>query len=349
MSADAPLVSTPAAGTVAVSVPATGVAVVQGHLFRHASFSAETVKVLVGAEALNLNDPAAPTPPPHALAPGEFEIVDGTSLAPPVLLDDATRPFVIRLCFPVPHLASGDDPAIANHGQRRRERPTLDSCAMTTAAAKRPRTASAPRPDAAGNGCRPRRRRGAGAAPFPAPGTAARRRGWQQLWSEAGAPGANGATLQREVAAILDDRDSPEAEARWHGRREGGGTWNPALAEIEAALAIYPDSRWGRFGQTFGLLPADLDLLQACAAVAWDPSLGRVAAYLQVHAGHGFMTLELAAARLYGHGRGRVWFAGVAGFSVGVAAPARAPGRRAGGVGVRSANSRMAARAGIAG
>jgi hypothetical protein len=101
-----PAVTTPNPGTVA-NADAQGVVVVQGHLFRHASFTNDTLKVVVGSEALVLNDPALQSPPPLP-APGEFEIVDATTLVPPVVLDDPLLPFVIRFRFPITGLTSGD-------------------------------------------------------------------------------------------------------------------------------------------------------------------------------------------------------------------------------------------------
>jgi hypothetical protein len=69
-------------------------------LFHDASFTSDTVKVMAGSTGLLLNDPTQPQPPPHPLGSGEFEIVNGTTLVSPIVLDDPTLPFVIRFLFP---------------------------------------------------------------------------------------------------------------------------------------------------------------------------------------------------------------------------------------------------------
>src|ERR1019366_8823791 len=60
-----------------------------------------------------------------------------------------------------------------------------------------------------------------------------------------------------------------------------------------------------RLAQVFGLSRFEVDLLQACAALSWDPALAKVAAYLHDHAGRPYLTYPLVA-RLYGHERGGV-------------------------------------------
>jgi hypothetical protein len=96
----APLLTTPDAVTVATA-DANDVVVVQGHLFRHADLADADLKVFIGADEL-------PREMSGALQPGNFEVVDGTTLAVPVVLDDPARPFVIRLQFPIDGLNSGD-------------------------------------------------------------------------------------------------------------------------------------------------------------------------------------------------------------------------------------------------
>lgn len=136
----------------------------------------------------------------------------------------------------------------------------------------------------------------------------ARRRSlWlQQLWSEEGGPGGRETVTYAELTAILADRDSPEAETAWLETIPELHALEHELSRIETALAEFPRSRLNRLALTFGLSAADLDLFQACAAVALDPSLARVCAYLHDHAERTGVTEELAA-RLYGHGRCGVW------------------------------------------
>lgn len=96
----APLITTPDLATVATA-DATGIVVVQGHLFRHPDLADADLKVIVGASEL-------PRETTAALQPGNFEVVDGATLPVPVVLDDATRPFVIRFRFPIAGLNPGD-------------------------------------------------------------------------------------------------------------------------------------------------------------------------------------------------------------------------------------------------
>ncbi|HEX2854249.1 MAG TPA: Pvc16 family protein [Opitutaceae bacterium] len=96
----APLITSPDAVTVATA-DATGVVVVQGHLFRHAALANEDLRVVVGAGEL-------PRETTGALQAGHFEVMDGSTLPLPFALDDATRPFVIRFQFPIAGVNSGD-------------------------------------------------------------------------------------------------------------------------------------------------------------------------------------------------------------------------------------------------
>lgn len=95
-----PLITTPDAVTVAAA-DVNGIVVVQGHLFKHANLEDDDVKVVVGAGEL-------PRETSGTLGAGNFEVVDGTTLVPPVALDDASRPFVIRFRFPIAGTTSGE-------------------------------------------------------------------------------------------------------------------------------------------------------------------------------------------------------------------------------------------------
>jgi hypothetical protein len=96
----APLVTTPDPATVATA-SSSGIVVVQGHLFQHADLEDDNLKVVVGANEL-------PRETSGTLTAGHFEVVDGATLVPPVALDDAARPFVIRIQFPITGLGSGE-------------------------------------------------------------------------------------------------------------------------------------------------------------------------------------------------------------------------------------------------
>lgn len=138
---------------------------------------------------------------------------------------------------------------------------------------------------------------------------ARRRTAWlQELWREEGERGGRLAVTHAEIAAHLADRDSPAAEAERLRSASEAAMWEEELAQIEVGLAESGPARLAHLAQVFGLSAAESDLLQCCLAVALDPSLARVCAYLQDHAGRPFVTEEFAA-RLYGHGRCGMWSA----------------------------------------
>lgn len=135
---------------------------------------------------------------------------------------------------------------------------------------------------------------------------ALRRSAWlQHLWSQEEG-NASGTVSHAEIATILADKDTLEAESDWLEAYEPAQVWAVELADIEQALAELKQSRFARLAHIFGLTPLELDLLQACVAVWWDPGLARVAAYLNDNAARPYMTEPLAA-RLYGHGRANTW------------------------------------------
>jgi hypothetical protein len=136
----------------------------------------------------------------------------------------------------------------------------------------------------------------------------ARRRSlWlQHLWSEEGDPGGQATVTHAELNALLADRDSPEAESAWQASVPELQQLSENIVRVEAALSASPQSRLQRLAKIFGLSSDDLDLFEACVAIALDPALGRVCAYLHDHAGRAGVTADLVS-RLYGHGRCSVW------------------------------------------
>jgi AAA+ superfamily predicted ATPase len=123
----------------------------------------------------------------------------------------------------------------------------------------------------------------------------------RRLWDAEGPPGAGLVVSHAEVDAVLEDRDSPEAEAAWLASEARLAPYRSHLAAVEKELAQLEASRLAGLANVFGLSRQDMDLLQACLATALDPSLRRVWAYLQDHAGRAYMTADLAA-RLFGYG-----------------------------------------------
>ena len=131
-----------------------------------------------------------------------------------------------------------------------------------------------------------------------------RRASWlQHLWAqEQGGAAAAGAISHAEVATILADGDSPEAESDWLNSHEPGWALGEELARVELAMKKLEASRFARLKDIFGLNQFEQDLLQACAAIAWDPALARVTAYLHDNAARPYITAPLVA-RLCRHGR----------------------------------------------
>jgi adenylate kinase family enzyme len=115
-----------------------------------------------------------------------------------------------------------------------------------------------------------------------------------------------GMVTHSELAGILADHDSPEAETAWANTEESVHRWKIELAEMERGWSSLPQSRFDRLARIFGLAREELDLLRLCAAVALDPALARACAYIQDHSGRPYLTEELAA-RLLGLGRAGVW------------------------------------------
>lgn len=136
----------------------------------------------------------------------------------------------------------------------------------------------------------------------------ARSRGaWlQHLWMSDGDPDGQATVTHAELAGILSDHDSPQAEAEWSARQEPVRRWEAEANEIKELLSTFGNSRFTRLAGVFGLTPDELDLLRLAAAIGFDPALGRVCAYLHDHAGRTYLTEELAA-RLLKLNRGGVW------------------------------------------
>ena len=79
-----------------------------------------------------------------------------------------------------------------------------------------------------------------------------------------------------ELDAILDDHDTPAAEAAWIEGQPWAARSQEALRDVEAAIGQDQTSSLARIRAIFGLSPEDADLLEACAASA-GPAISAVA------------------------------------------------------------------------
>ncbi|MCP4623537.1 MAG: hypothetical protein GY850_08405, partial [bacterium] len=132
---------------------------------------------------------------------------------------------------------------------------------------------------------------------------AKRRIAWlRKLWSGQINGGEEKVGLHTQVDSCLDDYDMPESEASFLAHDESVQLWNRELSEIDRLLEEDENSRFTLLHRIFGLDKEESDLFQACLALAVDPGLSRVYAYLQDHSARAYVTEELVA-RLFGHGR----------------------------------------------
>ena len=104
------------------------------------------------------------------------------------------------------------------------------------------------------------------------------------------------------LAACLDGRDAPDAEAAWYGQAEVAQPLNDELERVERALAGEAGARLRELQRMFRLSEPETALLETCLALALDPGLGAAFGHLQQSPARGYVTEPLAA-RLFGHGR----------------------------------------------
>jgi hypothetical protein len=132
-----------------------------------------------------------------------------------------------------------------------------------------------------------------------------RRAAWlTYLWN--GAASHVPATLDTNLEACLDDRDTAEMEAAWYKNTEAVQPLTKALIEVEAALSGNVGAPLHQLGSLFGLSEPEMDLLLACMAPAVDPKFGLVYGYLQRNPARSYATEPLAA-RLFGYGHRSLW------------------------------------------
>jgi AAA+ superfamily predicted ATPase len=100
------------------------------------------------------------------------------------------------------------------------------------------------------------------------------------------------------VDVALTAADAPALEAAFHAEDPESRAIADELRSVESALLA--PSRLTLLAEIFSLDPVESHLLEACFAVAVDPSLARVCAYLHDDPAHAWPT-EAMVARLYGH------------------------------------------------
>nr|HEX4314505.1 ATP-binding protein [Kofleriaceae bacterium] len=131
---------------------------------------------------------------------------------------------------------------------------------------------------------------------------AGRRARWLRgMWADAPARGRS--TISHvDADALLADADAPEREARAFADDGAFSDARAHLADVESALAADARSRLARLARTFDVTARERDWLEVCLAIALDPAIAPLCAYLQDHAARGYVTEPLVA-RLYQHGR----------------------------------------------
>lgn len=109
----------------------------------------------------------------------------------------------------------------------------------------------------------------------------------------------------REASEALDD---PQVEWRFYAEFEALAPIGARINQLEDALLDGEDPI-GEIVQMFGLSERERDLLFACLAVELEPSLAELYAKLNGDPARRYVT-EAMAARLFDHGRRRMWSAG---------------------------------------
>ena len=112
--------------------------------------------------------------------------------------------------------------------------------------------------------------------------------------------------LEANLASCLDGRDTLEAESAWYQYTKAVQPLNEELEVIEEMLAGKAGLRLHQLQNMFRLSDQEMVLIRVCLAVAVDPALAAVYAYLQRHPARNYAT-EILAARLFGLGFCSLW------------------------------------------
>jgi AAA+ superfamily predicted ATPase len=122
----------------------------------------------------------------------------------------------------------------------------------------------------------------------------------RHLWEDEGPPAGPFGITHAQADAALADADQPEAEDRWLATTPSCAPL--LLAVADADLRVDEAYRLSAMATVFGLDPVEVALLQLCVAVAVDPAVARLVAYLHDDVSRPQLRSTLAA-RLLGTGR----------------------------------------------
>lgn len=129
---------------------------------------------------------------------------------------------------------------------------------------------------------------------------ARRRITWlRKVWADVGQQNKHG--VHSEVDGYLYNVDNPQAEFAWYNDTPELLELNREIAALNAALSEETDTRLVQLRQKLQLRQDETDLLHVCLALALDPGLSRVYAYLQDHSARAYVSESLTA-RLFGYG-----------------------------------------------
>ncbi|MCB0628734.1 MAG: ATP-binding protein [Saprospiraceae bacterium] len=118
-----------------------------------------------------------------------------------------------------------------------------------------------------------------------------RRIAWlRKLWRENGRPEEQAMNPHQAIDLILAGNDDRPAEIAWRQQEPDLAEINREIESIEDLLGKDQQSYFAHICRQLGLNSREADMLQATLAIAAEPELSRVFAYLQDHSGRGYVT-----------------------------------------------------------
>lgn len=128
-----------------------------------------------------------------------------------------------------------------------------------------------------------------------------RRIAWlRKIWAELAKSANETFTPHMEVDGYLAQIDNPVREKQWLQQEPLMQELTEAIQATENALEALAGSRLLLLAKIFGLNKKEQELLQLSFALALDPDLGRVFAYMQDHSSRSYVT-ETLVAKLFGY------------------------------------------------